>query len=109
MALVLFHFFLPFFFLLFRDTKFKMRRLVAVAAAIVVMHAVDLTWLVIPSQFENPFQTAIPWSHVALVPVTLVGIGGFWIWVFLWSLKRKPLVLAHCPEINAAVEHQPGG
>jgi len=94
LALIVFHFFVPFGFLLFRETKRGAGLLVWVAAAIVVMHLVDLTWLVLPSQFVKPLTSRpyIPWDEVGLVAAATAGIGGVWVAVFLQNLKSRPLV-----------------
>ena len=96
LALIVFHFFVPFGFLLFRETKRGAGLLLGVALAIVAMHLVDLTWLVLPSRFVKPLQLQhrpyIPWDEVALVAAATVGVGGVWVAVFLQNLKGRPLV-----------------
>jgi hypothetical protein len=105
LALILFHFFLPFFFLLFRENKRRARTLVVGAGLIILMHLVDLTWMVIPARFERintpPY---LPWIELMLVPVTTVGIGGIWVAFFLWRLKGRPLVPLHA-DLSPASDH----
>src|SRR5579883_2145175 len=60
-ALMLFHFFVPFFLLLFRESKRDPRILGAIAAAILVMHFVDLVWLIIPAFGGSIFAY---WSEI---------------------------------------------
>jgi hypothetical protein len=94
LALVVFHFFVPFFALFFLETKRNVERLMVVAAMVVVMHLVDLAWLVLPALAARSGSNvaAIPWGSVALVPVVAVGLGGISVWTFLWHLRRRPLV-----------------
>jgi len=105
-ALVVFHFFVPFFALLFRDLKRNSRVIIWVAVAVVVMHLVNLTWLVLPARGEVLGSVPpIPWLAVMLVPVATLGIGGVSIWAFLWNLKRRPLVLDDPPVHHRGAEH----
>ena len=105
-ALVVFHFFVPFFALLFRDIKRNSQVILWVALSVIVMHLVDLTWLVLPARGE-PLGSGplIPWGAVMLVPVTTAGIGGVSVWTFLWNLKRRPLVLDDRPALHRGAEH----
>jgi hypothetical protein len=109
LALILFHFFVPFFLLLFRDMKLRPHNLMGVAGVILAVHVLNLAWLVLPAQYYDWRTTAIPWGSLLLVPVALIGIGGIWIWVFLWSLKGQSLIPLNSPEIKPWEEHQPGG
>jgi hypothetical protein len=82
-ALVLFHFFLPFLALLFRSTKRKGWMVSIVAATILIMRWVDYFWLVVP-----PFSPQGPYIHW-LDLITLLGIGGIWFGIFSFCLKRN--------------------
>jgi hypothetical protein len=108
MALMAFHFFVPFFLLLSRETKRRAEALTWVAAGVVVMHLVDLFWLVIPAP-NKPLEPRVPWADVVFVPVATAGIGGIWLATFLWFLGGKSLIPLNTPEIDPAVEHDPGG
>jgi hypothetical protein len=94
LALVFFHFFAPFFALFSLETKRRVERLVIVAVLIIVMHLVDLAWLVLPAAPARYGldEADIPWYAVALIPVAFVGLGGISLWTFLWHLRRRPLV-----------------
>jgi len=96
--LVIFHFFVPFFLLLSRDVKRRMRVLAAVAAWLIFVSWVDLFWIVRPS-FKNapPFH----WLDVAAP----VGVGGIWIAAFIWQLKDKPLLPLNDPEFAGGTGH----
>jgi hypothetical protein len=102
LALILFHFFLPFFFLLFRETKRDANLLERVAGAVIVMHLVDLVWLVLPSPPVSPVN---PLAYVWLVPVAFAGIGGLWLGMFVWQLGKRPLLPQHDPGLAEVLEH----
>jgi hypothetical protein len=106
LALVLFHFFVPFFALLFRDLKRNSQVIIWVALAVIVMHLVDLTWLVVPARSEVlGSDPRMPWGTILLVPVATAGIGGVSITSFLWLLKRRPLVLIGDLNHRGSAEH----
>jgi hypothetical protein len=104
LALVVFHFALPFALLLSRDLKRSASRLVWVAVLMAVMRLVDLFWQVEPGYVgetgtQNP---AFYWMYLAAP----VAIGGFWLWWFLRELKRKPLVPINDPYLAEAIAHE---
>jgi hypothetical protein len=104
LALVVFHFALPFALLLSRDLKRGASRLVWVAVLMAVMRLVDLFWQVEPGYVgetgtQNP---AFYWMYLAAP----VAIGGFWLWWFLRELKRKPLVPVNDPYLAEAIAHE---
>jgi hypothetical protein len=108
LALIVFHFFLPFFVLLFRENKRYGRLLVRVAAWILAMHWLDLVWLIIPASIEvEPGSRVpqIPWGTVLLSLASLVGVGGIWLAAFLWRLKAWPLIPLNDPNLNVVLEH----
>ena len=94
LALVVFHFFVPFGALFFLENKRNIGRLVIVASLVIGMHLVDLAWLVLPAgpaRYGHDVAT-IPWASVALIPIAFLGLGGISAWTFLWHLRRRPLV-----------------
>jgi hypothetical protein len=102
LSLILFHFFLPFFVLLFQDMKRSPRALLAIAVAILFMHGVDLFWLVAPAFRRSALD--IHWLDF----VTCIGIGGLWLGMFVRQLKLMPLVPLHDPRLAKALEHAKG-
>ena len=56
------------------------------ACLVIVMHLVDLVWLVIPAR---PISASprIPWGDLPLILAAMAGIGGIWAAAFLWQLK----------------------
>jgi uncharacterized membrane protein len=122
-ALVLFHFFAPFFILLGRGIKRRAPRLMTMALVILLMHLVDGIWLVLPSRVRNPLSPAIgvSWVQVLLSILATIGIGGVCVGCFFLFLKQAPLVPQNDPagdalehdvqeeSEDAAVQHLVGG
>jgi hypothetical protein len=99
--LLLLHFFAPFFLLLQRKVKRRLRTLSLVAGALVVLTFVDVYWLVAPSYSTRPHPTLMDLFAV-------IGIGGVWLGMFLRQLKRLPLLPVHDPRFEGALEHEHG-
>jgi hypothetical protein len=88
-ALLLFgHFLVPFLILLPRASKRNPAVLGAVAAWMLVMHGMDLHWLVLPSVHPHGFH--IHWLDVA----TFLAVGTVFGLVFWYRLRSHPLVPA---------------
>ena len=97
--LIVLHFAVPFFLLLQRTVKRRVRVLGAVAAGLILMSLVDVYWLIVPGFGES--EPRLHWMDV-LAPI---GIGGIWIAAFLWQLMKKPLLPLHDPRFEEAFEH----
>lgn len=95
--LALFHFFVPFFLLLFRVMKQNVTRLAMIAGLIFNMHVVAMFWLIQPSFFPRGMR--VHWLDAA----ALLGLGGFWIAVFAANLKRYALLPRNDPRIEYSV------
>jgi hypothetical protein len=98
LALIVLHFLLPFLLLLWRQTKRRPEWLLGVAALILVMRWVDLTWQVVPA--SRPERVGVSWLHF----VTPVAIGGLWLSVFAWRLPAR----AALPEWESVEEEDRG-
>jgi hypothetical protein len=85
LLLVLFHFAVPFAFLLSRSLKRDVTKLVYLAIFLMVMRYVDMFWYVEPT-FHEGF--ALGWLDL-VVPIA---IGGFWLALFFRNLKQRPLL-----------------
>jgi hypothetical protein len=97
LLLVIFHFALPFVFLLSRDLKRNAGRLVWIAGLMLVMRWVDLLWQVEPAfHKQNP---AMYWTYLAAP----VGIGGLWLFLFLRELRKAPLLPVNDPYLPEAL------
>jgi hypothetical protein len=85
-VLVVFHFGLPFILLLFRDIKLHPVRLRVMAIYLLVVCAIDVVWWIEPSlERSSPL-------FILLDVGAIVGIGGLWGLVFLYHLKKRPLI-----------------
>jgi hypothetical protein len=82
-ALMVGHIGIPFLLLLSRDLKLKPRRLAAVGAWILLMHAIDLYWVVMPK--IRPEQLVPDWSNVT----AFVGVGGVAIAFALFLMRGR--------------------
>ena len=103
-ALLILHFFVPFFILLQRRVKRRLERLSILAFWMLLISLVDVFWLVVPA-FPN--QRTGP--HVSPVDIcALVGIGGIWISAYMAQLKKMPLLPLHDPRFEGVLEHSHG-
>lgn len=101
LALMVFHFAVPFFLLLLRGIKRRVPMLCGVAATIIFMRLVDLFWYTAPAFHPGYFQ--LHWMDVAAP----VGLGGLWIAAFIWQLRPVPLIPLQHPEVKQVMERGP--
>jgi len=99
LALVAFHFALPFALLLSRDLKRSARRLGAVALLMLAMRWIDLYWQVEPAFHDGTFY--FHWLHLA----ALLAVGGLWLAAFVYELKKRPLLPVNDPYLPEAMAH----
>jgi hypothetical protein len=99
-ALALFHFFLPFFLLLFRSAKVRSNFLVRLAILIFIIHVVDVYWMIEPSFFQEDIH--IHWLDF-IAPLC---VGSVWCLVFLWQLGRAPLLSLNDPRLVEAMKEE---
>jgi hypothetical protein len=92
--LMVFHFGVPFAILLSRYVKRRGRVLARVCIAIIVMRFVDLVYWIEPAGQHGGFP--LGWMSL----VALIGIGGVWLWMFLWQLARGPLAYMEDPRLE---------
>jgi len=95
--LIVLHFALPFALLLSRDLKRRAWRLAAIAGLVIVMRVTDLFWLVAP-EFRRQGLT-IDWFD----PVTVVGLCGVWLALFVRELKARPMLPLRDPHLADAL------
>jgi hypothetical protein len=96
LALIVFHFFLPFFLLLFREIKDHRRSLAAVAAVVILLRLVDLFWLVEPAFYRR--GVGLHWLDFA----ALLCLGAFWLAAFVRQLRARPLLPLRDPYAEEA-------
>jgi hypothetical protein len=97
LALVVFHFAVPFVLLLSRAVKRQGRTLAMVAGFVLLMRYVDLFWLTAPA--FHPDSVRIHWLDVVL-PLSL---GAIWAGCFVLQLRTRALLPLHDPEFAEAV------
>ncbi|MBK7644480.1 MAG: hypothetical protein IPJ19_15790 [Planctomycetes bacterium] len=98
LGLVVLHFALPFFLLLFRKHKQHAQILAGIAGLLVCMRFLDLYWYIGPA-FSPEFK--MHWLDLA-VPLAM---GGFWIALFLRAFKSKPFVSEQDLELSGSLQH----
>ena len=85
-AIVLFHFALPFVLLLSHRLKRRARSIAIVALVLAVMRYIDVFWLVTPAFNPGALQV-----HLLDIAAALM-VGGVWIWLFVQQLEGRPLL-----------------
>ncbi|MBI1880379.1 MAG: hypothetical protein HYR94_19525 [Chloroflexi bacterium] len=100
LALILFHFALPFLLLLSRRIKRQAPLLVALAVLIFFIRWVDLFWLIAPA--FHPQGLHLHWLDL----IAPIAMGGIWLAAFVWQLSGKPLLPRHDPRLQEAFGHE---
>jgi hypothetical protein len=99
-ALLLFHFALPFALLLSRPLKRSARALSAVAWLMLLMQLVDLYWLIGPDLHGH--GPAAPPLHLSWMDLAAVaGIGGLWLYLFARQARTRPVLPVGEPAVRA--------
>jgi hypothetical protein len=98
-AVVLFHFALPFLLLLSRDLKRNARRLAIVAIVVFLMRFLDLFWIITPTFRHEHFGLSF------MDIVAPIALGGIWVAFFVWQLKKRQLLPVNDPYLTQALEH----
>lgn len=99
--IALFHFAVPFILLLLRDIKEHRRRLLAVAAGLLIMRFIDLFWWIEPSLNHRG-----PYFYWLLDIAAWVAVGGFCVWWFAGQLRSRPLLPWKDPYLAEALHHE---
>jgi len=96
LALVAFHFAVPFVLLLMRGIKRRAARLFRVCLLLIAIRLVDVYWITEPAFSGQHLR--VHWTDF----VTPVAIGGLWLAIFFWQLKGRPLVPLGDPRLQGA-------
>lgn len=99
-ALIVLQFLIPALLLLSRGLKRIPVLLAGVAVFILIMHYMDLIWIVLPPYYRGGLR--IQWMEVAAP----LGLGGVWLWAYLRELPRYPLLPVDAPELEVALAHE---
>jgi hypothetical protein len=94
--IAIFHFAIPFLFLLSRSFKRNPITLVWLAAWMLFMRWVDLLWHIEPN--FNRTIASVGALDVAAWIVVPVGMGGLWLSFFFYNLKKRPLLALYDPK-----------
>jgi hypothetical protein len=98
LALVAFNFFVPFWFLMSRNIKRRLPLLALGALCILVMHAVEVYWIVMPNY--GPLEPK-------LVDLgCLLGVGGIYFAAVLYGMEQYALVPVGDPRLVRALEFE---
>ena len=97
LALIVFHFFIPFFLLLSRDVKERRWGLLSVVVVVLALRFVDIYWFVAPA--FSPFYFSISWLDFVLP----IGMGGVWLAFFTMQLAKRPLLPLNDPYAKEAL------
>jgi hypothetical protein len=97
LALILFHFFIPFFMLLSRDVKERRPLLLTLIVIVLVLRFVDIYWFVAPA--FSPFHFTVSWLDF-VIPI---GMGGIWLAFFTMQLAKRPLLPLNDPYAEEAL------
>jgi len=99
LALIIFHFAVPFVLLLSRFVKRRAETLAWVAACLLVMSVVDIYWLTVPA-----FEHAGPEFHFTDW-LAILGVGGLWLWQFAAQMRGRPPLPLHDPRLEEILQH----
>jgi len=94
MALVLFHFVVPFLILLSRQAKRASTTLARIAILVVAARVVDLFWLIAPDFHRD--GVSISWLDI-LLPASMAAL---WLAAVIWQLRGRALLPVHDPEFE---------
>jgi hypothetical protein len=99
------HFSAPFFLLLSRPLKRDATKLARVAALLLVMHYIDIYWIVAPAlQHGGPSQHRLTfhWLDVA----AMAALGGLWLALFIWRLAVRIQMPIFDPQLQEAANER---
>jgi hypothetical protein len=97
LALVVFHFVVPFCLLLSRRMKREGQLIVLVASLILLARLIDLFWLIAPEFHRDGI--ALSWLDV-LLPLTLLSV---WLGCFVWQLRGRAILPLHDPQFEETI------
>jgi len=102
LALLLFHFVLPFTLLLSQTLKKNRKTFSSIAIFVVCIRLVDVFWLVEPNfvDVNHPVFT-VSWLDF----VAPIGFGGLWLAMFFRTLPTRPLLPLGAPDLQKALNH----
>ncbi|HEX8798762.1 MAG TPA: hypothetical protein VF772_09125 [Terriglobales bacterium] len=104
LAIILFHFALPFALLLSRNLKRDGHKMIGLAVLLMFMRLVDIYWYVVPN-FAHARGHFYFSSWYLVAPVAL---GGMWLGFFFYNLRQRPILPMYEPQVPSLL-HQGSG
>jgi len=101
--LIVFHFLVPFFLLLSRDLKRSPRALGAIAVYVLVVHYVDVYWVMMPALQHDAHGFTPHWTDLT----ALVGVGGAALAFVTWRLRGRAAVPVGDPYLQDSLRYDP--
>jgi hypothetical protein len=98
MVLAAFHFALPFWVIMSRHTKRNRMVLGAAAAWMLIMHFIDLYFVIMPTHHHH---LHLHWLDLS----TFVGVGGLFLLTFLYWCKKDAIVAYRDPQLVVSMEY----
>jgi len=92
-SLLIFRFIIPFVLLLNRDTKHNNKLLVITSVLVIVMHIVELHWIVMPVLSHG--GVSLSWLDFA----TFIGLGGIFMGLFFQKFSKHNMVPVNDPKL----------
>jgi hypothetical protein len=99
LALLIFHFAIPFLLLLSRDLKRSPRAMAAIAIMLLIMHYFDIYWLAMP--VLHPDEMVIHWLDFASLAAVIGCTAAYGLWLF----QRTPPVPVGDPFLEESVRY----
>ena len=100
LALVILHFVVPFLLLLSRNTKRRMTSLAVGAVWLIMMHALDIYWLVMPNYGQAEFS--VHWLDAAC----FFGVGGTYLAVVFYGMIGHSLIPIGDPRLPRSLQFE---
>ena len=97
-SLIVCRFLIPFVLLLNRDRKHNKTLLIITSVLIIVMHLIELHWIVMPVLHHG--GVAISWLDIT----TLLGLGGIFMGLFFSTLKNHNIVPINDPTLSDSLD-----
>jgi hypothetical protein len=104
LAIILFHFALPFALLLSRSLKRDGRKMIGLALLLMFMRLVDIYWYVVPNFAHARGRFYFNFWYL-LAPIA---IGGLWLGFFFYNLRQRPILPLYEPQMPSLL-HQGSG
>ncbi|MEX2602166.1 MAG: hypothetical protein WD355_10985 [Balneolaceae bacterium] len=97
-SLLIGRFILPFILLLNRDTKHSRTLLKITSVLIVVMHIIEIHWIVMPTIHHHGIQ--VSWLDIT----TLIGLGGIFFGLFFQRFRKYKMIPVNDPKLAESLD-----